>query len=136
MKSIKLLLLVALGSLIASPLFAHTALKSAAPADESVLREPPAALALDFTDDVQLLKLELVDAGGEAIDIDFTPASAAQKTFSIVLPVLKAAGYMVNWTVLGKDGHKVAGVLEFVVDPQSGESTGTTEAFDDHGKHH
>jgi hypothetical protein len=38
MKSIKLLLLVALGSLIASPLFAHTALKSAAPADESVLR--------------------------------------------------------------------------------------------------
>jgi methionine-rich copper-binding protein CopC len=85
---------------------------------------------------VQLLKLELVDAGGEAIDIDFTPASAAQKTFSIVLPVLKAAGYMVNWTVLGKDGHKVAGVLEFVVDPQSGESTGTTEAFDDHGKHH
>jgi methionine-rich copper-binding protein CopC len=135
MKSVKLLLLAAVYTLIASPLFAHTALTSAAPADGAVMREAPAALALGFTEDVQLLKLVLVDAGGEAVDINFMPSGDAYKNFNIALPALKAAAYKVSWTVLGKDGHKVEGSLGFVVDPQAAGSAGATQSHDEHSTH-
>lgn len=136
MKSAKLLLLVSFCAPAVSSVFAHTSLTSAVPADGAVMHEAPQALALGFTEDAQLLKLELVDAAGQTIDIAFTPSGDARKTFNVPLPALKAAGYKVNWTVLGKDGHKVEGSLQFTVDPNAEATPGAAQSHDAHGAHH
>lgn len=117
--------------LLAGPglLQAHTGLESAVPADGAVLHAAPATLALNFSGDVQLLKLDVAGAD-QPVALAFQPSGTAAKTFSIPLPALAPAAYMVSWTVLGADGHRVAGNFGFTVDPNAAESAG------DAGEHH
>lgn len=105
-------------------LLAHTKLESATPADGASLGEVPKALELGFSEDVQLLKLEVATEAGVAQEIDFKPNATATKTFSIPLPALAADAYVVRWTVLGADGHRVEGSLGFLVDPVAHEPAG------------
>ena len=95
---------------------AHTHLETALPADGAVLREAPTTLELGFSTEVQLLKLDIATATGTAQDMDFTPVANAAKTFSIPLPAMGPDAYVVSWTILGADGHRVEGNLEFLVD--------------------
>lgn len=104
---------------------AHTKLESATPADGASLSEAPQVLELGFSEDVQLLKLEVATEAGVAQEMDFAPDAKATKTFSIPLPVLAADAYVVRWTVLGADGHRVEGSLGFLVDPVAHEPDGT-----------
>jgi methionine-rich copper-binding protein CopC len=115
MKITQALLLVP--ALLLSPvLLAHTELQESTPADGAVLQEPPAALELKFSADVQLLKLEIANADGAAQDIAFTASASAAKAFSVPLPAMEPAAYSVNWTILGADGHRMEGSLSFLVD--------------------
>jgi methionine-rich copper-binding protein CopC len=130
MKIIKTLLLLP-ALLLGSLLYAHTALKVATPADGAVLNTAPTALELGFTEDVQLLKVELATAAGVAQELGFKPSAAAATTFSVPLPALAPAAYQVSWTILGKDGHRVDGKLGFTVDPAAAEASGS--ASEHHG---
>ena len=111
---------------------AHTGLESASPADGAVIKAAPAALELNFSGDVQLLKLELATAAGAAQQTGFEATATAAKTFSVPLPALTPAAYMVNWTVLGADGHRVEGNFGFTVDPAATEAAGTAGAHSGH----
>lgn len=123
MKFMKLLLIAAL-SLASSLLFAHTELETAKPADGAVVHKAPAALELTFTEEVQLLKLDVADAAGKAVATTFKASADSLKTFSVALPAMTPAAYKVSWTVLGKDGHRVEGSLGFTIDPNAAESAG------------
>ena len=118
MKSRKCLnvLLVSGVALSAAQVLAHTKLDSAVPADGAVLREAPATLELGFSENVQLLKLDIMTDDEVAQDIGFTPDATAAKTFSIQLPPMEPEAYLVNWTAIGADGHRVEGSLSFLVD--------------------
>lgn len=131
MKGFKSLLLIP-ALLLGTTLYAHTALKEAMPADGAVVNKAPTALELTFTEDVQLLKLELTNADGAVQPLDFKASATAAKTFSIALPALAPAAYDATWTILGKDGHRVEGKLGFTLDPQAQETSGNAHAHSGH----
>ncbi len=132
MKYAKLLVLPVflLGSAL---LRAHTGLAESNPSDGAVLNAAPTTLALGFSADVQLLKVDIADAAGVAQDTVFEPSATAAKTFSVPLPALEPAVYKVSWTILGADGHRVEGSFGFTVDPAATEAAGTATAAEHTG---
>lgn len=134
MKRIKSLLLLPALLLSASLLYAHAHLESSTPADGAVMKQAPAAFALAFSEEVQLLKLEIKGATGTIVSTGFMPVAEATKTFSIPLQGLAAGAYDVSWTIMGKDGHRVEGTMAFTLDPNATESAGA-EHHGDHGQH-
>ena len=131
MKSIKpYLVLPAL--LLSSALYAHTKLTESMPADGAVLSEAPAALELKFSDEVQLLKLEIANDAGANQETDFAPSADSATTFSVTLPALAPSAYAVKWTIVGADGHRVEGNLGFLVDAVAHEPADVEGAHDGH----
>lgn len=124
MKNSRTWLLLPILMLGSSLLQAHTALEKVEPQEAAVMHKSPAQLELGFTDPVQLLKLAVVNSAGVAVDTGFKPAAKSMKTFQIALPVLAPAAYKASWTVVGKDGHRVQGSVDFKVDPAAEESAG------------
>lgn len=122
--------------LLASSLQAHTALEKATPADGAVMHQAPSALELGFTEEVQLLKLEITDAAGKAVSTSFKASADAHKTFSIPLSALAPSAYKASWTVLGKDGHRVEGSVGFTVDPNATETAGKADSHEQHHGDH
>jgi methionine-rich copper-binding protein CopC len=96
------------------PAFAHTALTSSLPADEQTV-SAPAVLKLDFSGAVSLLVLSVTGKDG-AVDIAFTPSAEAAAQHEVALPTLAPGRYVVDWTILGADGHKVSKSFSFTVE--------------------
>lgn len=107
--------------LCATGVQAHTTLQSSTPADGAVLDEAPKTVELGFSENVQLLKLDIATDAGAVEDMEFKPVATAAKTFSVPLPALEPAAYLVNWTIVGADGHRVEGMLSFLVDDKAHE---------------
>lgn len=115
---------LALGALLFSaPVFAHAALRHAAPAAGETIDAAADTLTLEFSTDVDLTAVELTlhDAAGK--DIDLKAADGDAKSGTIVSRTLKAplpAGtYEVKWRVLSIDGHHTRGSYTFDVKPSA-----------------
>lgn len=101
----------------------HTELKSSDPAKDTVLAEPPAAITLTYTTDVQLApsSVEVRPAGG-----GHAPAASGTLAYLaddrkdvLVLPLtgrLRNGTYTVAWTTAGPDGHPIRGTFDFTVE--------------------
>ena len=91
---------------------AHNVLKSSIPADGSTLERSPSELALDFNGQVRLVKLSL-KRSDESIDVGFKPDLTAATSFVVPVPELASGTYSLEFSVIGEDGHTVAGHLNF-----------------------
>lgn len=49
------------------------------------------------------------------MDVGFEPSMDANKNYSFSLPLLAVDTYVVSWTIMGDDGHKMKGQLSFMV---------------------
>ena len=79
--------------------FAHTALKESVPAEGSLLNASPEHIQLSFTEEVRLLRLDVVTALESAekkVDIGFAPESAAKAEYSLPLPAMVYASAFDN----------------------------------------
>ena len=133
MKSLRLLPLLGIFTLAPDVLLAQVELKETFPVNGSVIREAPAQLELDFSEEVQLLKLAVSGIETKMIPTAFKPSTTAQTHFSIPLPGMDEDAYVVAWTILDKDGREVNDKLTFIVDVEAAERTGSTDAaHDDH----
>jgi methionine-rich copper-binding protein CopC len=94
---------------------AHVSLASSAPAKGEVLSVSPAELALAFSGNVRVVKVVLKNSEGKKIDFGFTPPKAWSKKFSWPVSNLPSGTYQVNWVIMGKDGHKMKGSYEFII---------------------
>jgi methionine-rich copper-binding protein CopC len=97
---------------------AHNVLKSSTPADGSTLERSPSELALNFNGQVRLVKLSLKRSGGregreESIDVGFKPNLTAATSFAVPVPELASGAYSLEFSVIGEDGHTVAGHFNF-----------------------
>lgn len=101
---------------VSVPVFAHTHLMSSIPMDKAQLDQVPEQLSLTFMDEVTLLQLRLTNSQDENIDLHFSPNASKQKTFLEALPELEPDRYQVHWSIIGVDGHRVAGDFSFRVD--------------------
>lgn len=100
---------------------AHNVLKSSTPADGSTLERSPSELALNFNGQVRLVKLSLKRSEGsegsggreESIDVGFKPNLTAATSFAVPVPELASGAYSLEFSVIGEDGHTVAGHFNF-----------------------
>ena len=111
--------------------FAHTALKESVPAEGSLLNASPEHIQLSFTEEVRLLRLDVVaalDSSEKKVDIGFAPESVAKTDYSVPLPALSPGNYRVDWSVMGADSHPVQGSVAF--------SIGTEDKMHEHQEGH
>ncbi len=99
--------------------FAHTGLSASTPADGAILHQGPDNIHLNFTEAVRLVRVTLHNDSGSEIDLEFNPVAAAQSDFSVEFPALQADSYILQWTILGADSHRVEGEISFTVDPDA-----------------
>lgn len=102
--------------LLAGPASAHAGLVSADPAAGSVLRDPPEAVTLGYTEDVSVQPdgVRVLDARGERVDAGRTTASGEVVTAPLDAE-LPSGTYAVSWRVVSTDGHVVQGAHTFSV---------------------
>ena len=91
---------------------AHNVLKSSTPAGGSMLDRSPSELALDFNGQVRLVKLSL-KRSDESIEVGFKPDLTAATSFIVPVPELASGAYSLEFSVIGEDGHTVAGHFNF-----------------------
>lgn len=98
----------------ASPVAAHSELRSSSPESGAVLECAPAQIALEFTEGVQLTALRLHRVEGDEVAL---PRRAIREAKSeiIALPPLEPGAFRAEWRVISADGHPVGGVIPFSV---------------------
>lgn len=99
----------------AGNVFAHAGLKKSIPAAVSQFKESPPELVLTFERPVMLMKVTLTEAKGTAVNFNFKASSKLEETHTFPLSKLDDGHYTVNWTTMGKDGHKMSGSYAFMV---------------------
>ncbi|PKH02111.1 copper resistance protein CopC [Psychromonas sp. MB-3u-54] len=110
-KMIAILSLVVVSNLVS----AHSGLKHSTPENGAMLIQPPEDLTLEFTTQVKLVRLQLIDQSGNSIKLNAKPSNDFKAAFSIALPVLETGTYKVKWLAMGKDAHKLQGNIPFTV---------------------
>lgn len=114
MKFLKTMIISSLLSVSVSAI-AHTGIKSTYPANKQALEAAPKQLSLNFRAPVRLMKVILADAEYKDLKIGFKPSAKAGKTFKVSMPELQVGKYVVNWVSMGRDGHKMKGNFNFMV---------------------
>ena len=107
----------------------HTELKESDPAEDAVLSESPARIALTYTTEVQLalstVEVRAASPGAMPVQVGKLAYLADERHDVIVLPLsgpLATGGYVVSWTTAGPDGHRLSGDFGFRVElPASAE---------------
>jgi len=114
MNKIRLMLAVLL-SVASMASLAHTRLVESLPADGAVLERSPGSVALKFSAAVRIVRLRLVDGSGSAIEPIGPDSRGPASDFKIALPALPSGDYVLDWSVMGQDTHKVSGLLRFTL---------------------
>ena len=94
---------------------AHSVLKNSTPENGDMLSKPPEDLMLEFTMEVKLVKLQLIEQSGKPIKLMAKPSKDFETTFTIALPMLDSSNYKVEWIAMGKDAHKTKGDFTFTL---------------------
>ncbi|WP_018633942.1 copper resistance CopC/CopD family protein [Neomegalonema perideroedes] len=105
---------------------AHAMLLATSPADEALLRTPPAHLTLTFNEPVRPLSLRLIGPEGAALDL--TAEASGGLELRIPFPQERSGTQILNWRVVSEDGHPIAGALLFSVGEVTGAASGVREA--------
>jgi LPXTG-motif cell wall-anchored protein len=118
-----LLLAAVVAALIVSPTFvsAHAKVVSSTPENGATVDQAPSMITIKFDDELNSegAKLTVTAASGATVDkgdggVDLSDTE--HKTMAVSLKSgLGAGAYTISWSVLGDDGHEVAGTLAFTV---------------------
>ncbi len=115
MKSTTTLIVTITLLFFANKLAAHAKLISSHPEHQSVISESPKELSLKFNQGVKLVKVEL-KGSSEAMKVKFIPSLKAKANYSIPLSSeLQEGDYDIHWVGMGKDGHKMKGIIKFTL---------------------
>jgi methionine-rich copper-binding protein CopC len=117
-KNFVLVLSLAIGSLATSWSHAHAKVETAEPKADSELSEAPKEIRLHFSDTLEpaFTKIVLLDAKNVSIKLPRAVVDKSNaKTVSAQLPVLGAGQYLVRWSTMSRDSHKVKGEYRFIV---------------------
>ncbi|WP_426175299.1 copper homeostasis periplasmic binding protein CopC [Massilia sp. TWR1-2-2] len=117
-RNIILALSLAIGGLTANLAQAHVKIDTAEPKADSELSAAPKQIRLHFNETLEpaFSKITLFDAKSAAIKLPKTVIDKADiKTMSAQLPALRAGQYLVRWSTMSRDGHKVKGEYRFNV---------------------
>ena len=97
---------------------AHPALLSSAPDQGATLESAPKEMKLLFSEPIEaaFTTVKLTDPSGKDGPVIKAQAEKADaKAASFTLPVLQSGVYRAYWSALGRDGHRMKGVVSFSV---------------------
>lgn len=117
-KNMTLGLGLAIASLFPISAHAHVKIDLAEPKADSELSVAPKTISLRFNETLEpaFSKIALVDANSAPIKLPkATVDKTDAKTLSTQLPTLRAGQYLVRWSTMSRDGHKVKGEYRFRV---------------------
>jgi methionine-rich copper-binding protein CopC len=115
---IRSLLAAGLLSFAGAAAHAHARLESAEPPAGGVLVASPKAIRLQFGEALEpgFGKIGVSDAAGKQIALaKAAPDKSDPRVMSAALPPLQAGEYIVQWSAVGRDGHRVKGEFRFRV---------------------
>ncbi len=100
----------------AGPALSHAVVKQSVPANGALLTVAPKEVTITFNEKVEKLftGATLHDAAGAPVPTPkaaIDPANPAMLRLSV--PALKPGSYVVKWTAVGHDGHRLAGKITF-----------------------
>jgi copper resistance protein C len=101
--------------LLASDASAHARLVRSDPADAATVATAPAAVDLWFDAEIEQRFHELVLRGPDGAETKLQGVVDAKHVHA-PLPTLSSGRWEVRWDVVSRDGHRVAGVVGFVVE--------------------
>ncbi len=100
--------------LTAVPAQAHDDLRGVTPADGASVTQAPAAVVLEFSDDVQPLGSAVVVRGSDGTVVsDGSPAVSGRTVTQALRPIGADGEYQVSFRVVSADGHPVSGSTRF-----------------------
>jgi methionine-rich copper-binding protein CopC len=114
-------LLLALGAVLATDVYAHPRLMSTTPAANEILASSPTTIRIEFTERpvAKFSGIELLDARNQAVPIG--PSEVlANNSKVLVAPIaskLQPGDYTVVWHAVAADTHRVEGRYTFHVKP-------------------
>lgn len=108
--------------------FAHTHIESSSPQSGEVLTEPLEEITLTYEGKIeQSSSFTLQNAAGEAVPVDNMTVSENVLSGSLTEPI-ENGEYLINWNIIGADGHLIEGEVPFTVDvPVTETTTDNTE---------
>ncbi|HWL13329.1 MAG TPA: copper resistance CopC family protein [Ureibacillus sp.] len=107
--------------------FAHTHIASSSPQNSEVLKEELKDITLTFEGKIeQSSSFTLHNAGGETISVDNITVADNVLTGTLSRP-LENGEYLINWSIIGADGHVIEGEVPFTVDVAETETQENTK---------
>lgn len=97
--------------------FAHSPVRESIPQDGSILASAPEALIMHFGDPARITKVTLVHKSATdafAADLEVTEKNFV-RTIKFTPKWSGAGDYVVEWRVLGDDGHAMKGSFAFTI---------------------
>jgi len=124
MKPLSRVRVLAMLAAMAMPLalFAHTPLKSSAPADGATVAEL-SAIAMEFSGPVRLVRVRVMQ-GEVEIPAGFVVSRTPAATYTIPVPAAPAGEIVVEWAAISADGHAVSDRFSFHLDPGTAAAAG------------
>ncbi|MFJ8257987.1 copper resistance protein CopC [Peribacillus asahii] len=102
--------------------FAHTHLGSSSPKDGQVVTEELREITLNFEGKIeQGSKFELSNTQGQSIPVENISIDEGEMTGNLANP-LENGEYLVNWNIIGADGHPIDGEFSFTVNVSGSET--------------
>lgn len=112
---------------ISTNAFAHTHLESSSPEDGQVVTKELHEITLNFEGKIeQGSKFELSNTQGQSMPVENISIDEGKMIGSLSTP-LENGEYLVNWTIIGADGHPVDGEFSFTVNVSASETTPENE---------
>jgi len=104
-------------ALVAAPLpaVAHTTLRQSNIAEGSRIAENPRTFTMTFGADSGLASVQLTNAAGQVVPLNYAPPRTMARSFTVPLPALPPGGYALSWRLMGADGHAMNGGVKFTV---------------------
>lgn len=94
---------------------AHVDLSSSTPAMNASITTAPKSLVLNFSGEVMLMNIKLLDVQRTNIPLNYKVNHDLKKLFTVPVPALKKGKYFVVWTTMGKDGHNMNNEYSFTI---------------------
>lgn len=122
----------AMGLADAAPASAHDELLASSPEDGQVLDAAPAAIELEFSNDIIEMGTAIVVVDAEGAELAAGEPAISGRTVTATLPAGVADGeYQVRWRAVSADGHPIEGTIDFGVGPDAtGEYLAATTSDD------
>lgn len=115
MKKRFLLIAIMLNFFLVDNVIAHTGLKSSVPNNEENVEDEIKQIILNFDTKIELTStLEVEDATGELVKLESVDLTDNKMVANLLNP-LENGEYLVNWKIVGADGHPIEGNYSFTV---------------------